>query len=144
MTLPRTVVVATDFSEQAEKATRYALELAQRLEAKVELVHAWQIPVVTSPELAMPLPVTFVDDLARDSQRAMDEAVKRHSTTGVPVHGTVVCGDARDAVLETLDKVKGELLVLGTHGRRGLKRALLGSVAENVVRFSPCPVLVVR
>lgn len=144
MELPNTIVVATDFSELAEKATAWAVELAAKLQARVVLVHAWMIPLVTSPEVAVPLPAGFIDDLAKDAQRSMDAAVKRHTRPGVALSGTVVCADPRDGVIEAAEQAKAGLIVLGTHGRRGLKRVLLGSVAENVVRTAHCPVMVVR
>jgi nucleotide-binding universal stress UspA family protein len=140
----RNIVVATDFSEQAEKATRYAIELAQRLDARVELVHVWSIPIVSYPDIVVPLPAGYIDDLAKEAQRGMDVALERHTVPGTPVTGAVVCGDPRDAVIEAADKAKADLLVLGTHGRRGLRRAVLGSLAETVVRLAKCPVLVVR
>ena len=60
------------------------------------------------------------------------------------VEGTVACGDPRDLVVKVAAEKKAGLIVVGTHGRRGLRRALLGSVAESVVRDAACPVLVVR
>jgi nucleotide-binding universal stress UspA family protein len=143
-TLPRTIVVPTDFSEHAEKATRYALELAKRLDARLELVHAWSVPIVSYPDLMVPLPATFIDDVGRDAQQRMDKALARTQAPGIAVSGTVVCGDARQALIELADQRKADLIVMGTHGRRGVKRALMGSVAEAVVRHAHCPVLVVR
>jgi nucleotide-binding universal stress UspA family protein len=140
----RQILVATDFSEHAERATRQALELARKLDARVQLVHAWSIPIVSYPDMVMPFPANVIDDIARDAQRAMDAALQRHVTPGVTLTGQVVCGDARDALVEAATKAKADLLVVGTHGRRGIQRALLGSVAESIVRHAPCPVLVVR
>ncbi len=144
MALPRSIVVATDFSETAEKATLAAVELAKKLDARVLLVHAWMIPLVSSADVPVPLPANFIDDLAADAQRAMDAALKRHQAAGVPVTGKVVCRDPRDGIIELAQEAKADWLVIGTHGRRGLKRLVLGSVAESVVRSAPCPVLVVR
>lgn len=144
MGLPKTIVVATDFSECAERATNYALELAQRLDARVELVHSWMVPpLATTGELAAPMGdlATVIEEGAHS---AMQDALKRYQRPGLKVNGTVICNDPRDAVLQAANDLKAELIVLGTHGRRGIRRALLGSVAETVVRTAPCPVLVVR
>ncbi len=142
--LPRLILVPTDFGEQADKAVRYALELAKKLDARVELVHVWSIPIVSYPDMMVPLPATVIDDVARDAQERMERAVAQNKTPGIAVSGAVVCGDARQSVIETADQHQANLIVMGTHGRRGLKRAVLGSVAEAVVRHAHCPVLVVR
>ncbi|MBK7864691.1 MAG: universal stress protein [Archangiaceae bacterium] len=144
MPLPMTIAVATDFSETADKAVKYAVELARKLDARVHLVHAWAIPVVSYPDMLVPLPAGLIDDIAIDAQNSMDAALKRHTTPGIKLEGTVVCGDARDAVLAAAEKAGANLLVVGTHGRTGLKRAVMGSVAEYLVRHSGVPVLVVR
>jgi nucleotide-binding universal stress UspA family protein len=144
MTLPRMIIVATDFSEQAEKATREALELARVCHARVHLVHAWSVSFVTAPELPTPVPASFIDDLARGAQTALDEALRKHQTPGVALSGVALYGDARDVVVDVARQQNAELIVIGTHGRRGLRRAVLGSVAEGVLRYAPCPVLVVR
>ena len=143
MSLARNILVATDFSEPAEKATRYALELAQKHDAKVHLVHAWTVPVLTAPE-GVTLPAALFTQIEQEAQRAMAAALQRHRTPGVALEGTVMLTDPRDAVTDLAQKLGADLVVIGTHGRRGLKRALLGSVAEGVVRSAPCPVLVVR
>jgi nucleotide-binding universal stress UspA family protein len=140
----RRIVVATDFSEGAEKATREAIELAKEYDARVELVHAWVLPLVSTPEMVSPVSTGLIDELEKEARRTMDAALLRHRTPGIAVEGTVVCSDPREAVVETAEKLKADLIVIGTHGRRGLKRALLGSVAEAVVRTAPCAVLVVR
>ncbi len=144
MSLPRTILVATDFSESAERATTYALQLAERLDARVELVHSWMVPALASPE-GMAVPIgALTSMLEQDAQRAMDGALQRHRHPGVQLRGRVICNDARDAVLQAADELQADLVVMGTHGRRGLRRALLGSVAESVLRTAHCPVLVVR
>lgn len=144
MALPHTIVVATDFSEQAEKATREALELARVCNARVHLVHAWSVSFVAAPELPTPVPASFIDDLARGAQAALDEALHKHRTVGVTLTGVALYGDARDVVIDVARQQHADLLVVGTHGRRGLRRAILGSVAEGVLRYAPCAVLVVR
>ena len=144
MSLPRMILVATDFSECAERATSYALDLAERLDARVELVHSWTLPPITLPE-GMVAPVGDLAKLIEEgAQRAIDDALARHERKGVRLHGTLICNDPRDAVIQAANQLKADLVVMGTHGRRGWRRALLGSVAEEVVRGARCPVLVVR
>jgi nucleotide-binding universal stress UspA family protein len=86
----------------------------------------------------------MIDDVVKDSQAALDNLINpRRSLARI---GRVVLrtGDARDLILHGCEDVQADLIVMGTHGRRGLRRALLGSVAEAIVRTAPCPVLTVR
>src|SRR5690606_25354113 len=78
------------------------------------------------------------------AKTALAEVVRKHEGSGVPLRGLVAEGETWRALLATAEDVKAGLIVMGTHGRRGLPRALLGSVAEKVVRMASCPVLTVQ
>lgn len=142
--LPKRIVVATDFTEQADLAVAHALSLAQRLDARVQLVHTYVVPMPGPPDLGG----AFIGDLAvrmaADAERSMQDALARHRRPGVEVSGVVKEGDARDQIIEVAKAFGADLIVIGSHGRRGFKRLVMGSVAEMVVRHAPCPVLVVR
>src|SRR5678816_1037870 len=86
----------------------------------------------------------MIDTLVTDNQRSLDvlAAAKRAKCDIGEV--LLKTGDARDTINQTAKELGCDLIVMGTHGRRGLSRALLGSVAETVVRSAPCPVLTVR
>ncbi len=141
--LPKTILVATDFSEYAERATAYAVELAQRLGAKIVLVNAYLAPAFAFMELAPSAPM-FIDQVAEESRRLLQLAVARHRGSNVSIETVSQCGDARDVLVELATLRKADLIMTGTHGRRGVGRALLGSIAESIVRSAPCPVLTVR
>lgn len=143
MSLPTTIVVGTDFSEQAEKATEYALELAQQFKARLHLVYSWQMPVPVASEAVL-YTGEVINQIEDDAEKAMEANLKRYRARWADVDGSVECGDPRDLVVKLAAEKKAGLIVVGTHGRHGLRRALLGSVAESVVRSAPCPVLVVR
>ncbi len=144
MALPTMILVATDFSEIAERATDYAIELAQKLGASVTLLHAWSLQTIGMPE-SFVLPIgSMNEELEAAAVKGANAAVERHKSAGVPLSARVVCADARDAIVTAAEELPAQLIVLGTHGRRGVRRALLGSVAESVVRHAPCPVLMVR
>ena len=99
------------------------------------------VPVASEAVLYSGEVITQIED---DGDEAMAAALQRYRMSFDAVDGSVICGDARDVVVK-LAKDKGAgLIVVGTHGRHGLRRALLGSVAETIVRDAPCPVLVVR
>jgi nucleotide-binding universal stress UspA family protein len=86
----------------------------------------------------------MIDSMIADNQKAIDELASRKCTAARIGQVLLKTGDARDLINQTALEVGADLIVMGTHGRRGITRALLGSVTENVVRTAPCPVLTVR
>lgn len=144
MSLPKTILVPTDFSPHAEQALDYALDLAGKLDATVHVLNVIGIPALGVPELGVAVTSTVIDQIVRDNTDALDKLVALHAgkaRLGRPILRT---GDARDEILHVAEELKADLIVMATHGRRGVARALLGSVAEMVVRTSPVPVLTVR
>lgn len=140
--LPKNILVPTDFSEGAEEALTYACELASRLDATIHLVNVVGIPALGVPEMGVALTATVIDQLIADNQKALEIAGdKCAARIGETILKT---GDARDSINAAAKEVKADLIVMGTHGRRGVSRVLLGSVAESVVRTSSCPVLTIR
>jgi universal stress protein A len=82
--------------------------------------------------------------MERSAKKGLEDSVARWAKADVPMEAHLKWEDPRHAVVDVAKEVKADLVVIGTHGRKGLKRALMGSVAESVVRFAPCPVLTVR
>jgi nucleotide-binding universal stress UspA family protein len=142
--LPKNILVPTDLSEGAEEALDYACELAARLDATVHLLHVIGVPALGVPELGVAITSSVVDSLIQDNQVALDKLAdsrRMHVKIGEVILRT---GDARDTIDQAAKDVGADLIVMGTHGRRGVSRALLGSVTEAVIRTAPCPVLAVR
>jgi universal stress protein A len=142
----RRVLVPTDFSECSAVALRYGLALAERFDAHVHLLHAVQNPF-DQPWAAEVYAVSQADfeSTARDeSDRRLAALLARSgrqpdqmtclTTIGSPF--LAIVGYAKDELID--------LIVMGTHGRGPVAHLLIGSVAENVVRQAPCPVLTVR
>ncbi len=135
------ILVPTDFSDCAEYATDVAATIALRFEATVRLLHVHAPPIVAYPyavTLAWPL-----DDLMAAAERAMARSLARVRERIPEADSVVVEGDPARSILDTVEGSHADLIVMGTHGRRGLSRVLLGSVAEKVVRLSVVPVLTV-
>ena len=141
MSLPTTILVATDFSEQAEHALDYAVELAGKLGAKLYAVNVVGLPTYGIPELGLAITSAVMDQVVKTSQNELDKAAAKHPDARIDT--ILRTGDARDAILATAVEVGAQLVVVGSHGRRGVTRALLGSVAESIVRHSPVPVLTI-
>lgn len=144
MTLPKNILVPIDFSPHSEQVLDYAVELAGKLDATVHLINVIGIPALGVPELGVAVASAAIDMVVTENQRALDKLVEERRATGRMGQALLRTGDARDLILHAAEEVHADLVVMATHGRRGLSRALLGSVAESVVRTSPVPVLTVR
>lgn len=138
------ILCPTDFSVGSQQALRVATRLATETGAELVLVHAWYVPPsMYAGEYIFPPNV--LGELADDAQRGIDAVVRDAQALGAKrVSGRIVNGVPWSEIVELLGKERFDLCVLGTHGRTGLARVLLGSVAEKIVRHAPCPVLAVR
>jgi len=144
MNLPKIILVPTDFGDASDCAVEYGVTLAKALEAEVVLLHAFEIPVIGFPDGAMIATVDMTNQILAGARAGMEKITRRYEGTGVSFRSLVEQGDPWHTVLETAEKVGAELIVMGTHGRKGLPRALLGSVAEKVVRSAHIPVLTIH
>jgi len=135
----KNILFATDFSPAAEGALPYAIGLAQQYGAKIHGVHV-RFPAtypIVGPE-AMPQVIEAAEEQAKFEAKQMHEMLE-----SVPHEVTVTEGDLWPTLSEIVSKQNTDLIVMGTHGRTGLSRALLGSAAEEVFRKASCPVLTV-
>jgi universal stress protein A len=138
------VLVPIDFSPYAEQALDYAIALAQRLQARVTLLHVIEPPLVAGADMgAWPSPA-FVDELEVAITSDMESYLTRVTSAGLAGEMTVVHGVPFQEILDTAKARQVDLIIMGTHGRTGLSHVLSGSVTEKVVRLAPCPVLIAR
>ena len=140
----KTILVATDFSVAAETALDNALALAAQLGAKVYLVHAYELPIVGFPDGTLIASAEVAGRIIASAQKDLAACVAKRRDSSVEIVPILKQADPREAVLAVAEEVSADLVVMGTHGRRGLARALIGSVAESVVRTSPVPVLTIH
>jgi nucleotide-binding universal stress UspA family protein len=135
----KTILHPTDFSKPSEYALRFACALARDYQARLLVVHVVEPPVYYG-ELGMtvPLPVDF--------NKSLEERLSRlvPADSGIPVETFLVEGSASKEILRLAEAQHCDLIVLGTHGRTGLSRVLLGSVAEDVIRHTRLPVLTLK
>lgn len=144
MTAPKTILVATDFSEQADQALEYAAVLAASLGATVHLIHAIAIPTMGVPEVGVAYRALDIEAMTKHAQKSLDDRVTRYRGRIELGPTRLEVGDPRDLIDRAAADLGADLIVIGTHGRRGIRRLLLGSVAESVLRTAPCPVLTIR
>ena len=140
----KTILVPTDFSAYSDVAVDYAVELAMRLDATVYLLHIVHIPVIGTGEMGNVHASALTQVAHRDAQISL-EALATKLRDRVEVAAVrIETGDAREVIDRVAEQIDADLIVMGTHGRRGFSRWFLGSVAESVVRTAPCPVLTIH
>jgi nucleotide-binding universal stress UspA family protein len=148
MTVFRRIVHATDFSTASRPALARAIALARQNRATLWVVHALPPLVVpTAGDFAFVPPRTY-EMLERSAhqhaRKQLAALVGRAKKARVRATALLVDGVPHEQVLRAARRQRADLLVIGKHGRTGLSKALMGSVAERVVRLAPCPVLTVR
>ncbi len=139
------ILVATDFSETAELALDRALELAQRHESEIMLVHVMQpeLPVVAAPDM-MVVPPDYEALLREASNEGLSQSADRVRKAGVRVQTRLEVGSPASRITTCAQEIGAELIMIGTRGNTGFKHLMLGSVAEEVVRMAEQPVLTVH
>lgn len=141
------ILVPVDGSAAASQGLSEAIELASNLKARIRLAHVVE-PIVMMPAEAMASAVIELANSIRDAGSALlKECEKKVAKAGVEVDQTLIEALGRSAgecVVKEAEETKADLIVCGTHGRRGVRRLLMGSDAEYIVRRTPVPVLLVR
>ena len=144
MSRARRILHATDFSSASRPAFARTLALAKKDRAQLFLLH---VLVPPSPFLGDRLPPSYLELQARarrEAERRLAAAALRARKTGLRVHATLVAGAPAEEILRASRRCRPDLIVIGTHGRTGLGRVFMGSVAERVLERASCPVLTVR
>lgn len=145
MALPKRILVPTDFSEPAAAALAYAKTLAEAVGASLEVLHVMEDPL---PGLRQPDHVCSVPAIREQLEREAGEQLKAVFTpeerTMLHAVTTAHWGTPYAQILKTASENNTDLIVMGTQGRGALLHALMGSVAERVVRHARCPVLTVH
>lgn len=149
MAIITSILCPVDLSDSGRGPLDYALFLARGTGARVEVLHVWDLPVVVSPDLIIWTESASGATLA-DLVKMRAEAAMRHFLAPLPEADRALLavhlepGSPAIAIVERAASAGHDLVVMGTHGRSGVSRLFLGSVAERVVRHAPCPVLTVH
>ena len=135
------VLVPTDGSEGTRGAVEHAIDHARRYDAALHVVYVVDARVGVVRETT---PDAIFEELETRGQRAIDDVITQAEAAAVDtIEGVVARGDPHQAILDYVDDADIDLIVMGTHGRSGLDRYLLGSVTEKVLRLTEVPVLAV-
>jgi nucleotide-binding universal stress UspA family protein len=145
----QTLLVATDFSDASALATAYAFSLARALNARLYIMHVVpedDVRVVTAIRNYLQSEVTpeaLVETFYTEADKRLTTLVEDAHATDLVPERLIVTGQPAVAIMSCATAKQAQLIIIGTHGRRGVTRFFMGSVAERVLRDAPCAVLVV-
>lgn len=140
MTESGTILVPIDFEGAGQEALRMAQSLAPRLGLRVVLLHVYTIPVFVYPGFE---PIA-APGLPEELESAAKQALEQLAASSGKLETVLRAGDPAAEILRVIEEKRPSMVVMGTHGRRGMAHFLLGSVAEKVIRGSSVPVLTVH
>ncbi|HSP79376.1 MAG TPA: universal stress protein [Myxococcaceae bacterium] len=143
----RRILVPIDFSEHSRHALEHALSLAEPLGASVDLLHVWVPPRHVAPDTLLLVPGSADASLETTglthAGRELHAWLERYRSSPVLLQAHLERGHAAETIAHVAEHGY-DLIVMGTHGRTGLARVMLGSVAQKVSTLAPCPVMTVR
>lgn len=140
------ILCPLDFSENSMEALDNAIEMARQLSAKLILAHViTPIPVVPTPSHPSEFDISSYREMLKDTaDKNMDSIVKDKIPSGVEFEKIISSGDPAQEIDKIAQNEDVDLLIISTHGRSGLKHLIFGSVAEKIIRHTPCPVLTIK
>ena len=143
------ILLTTDLSGNSEAAFPYAAELAKRFQGEIYLIHVFVESMYFPPTGLDITPPPDWNEWVLESLKADEEKLKTltaslQKTTEVPIHSMLLDGNTSREIIKFATEKEMDCIVIATHGRSGLSHMLFGSVAENVFRQAPCPVMTVR
>jgi nucleotide-binding universal stress UspA family protein len=147
MTRIRRILCPTDFSPASRPALACAVELCRANRAELSILHVFNPAIPMAGEAYYALPQAYgrmLADIRADARRGLDRVVARARKAGVRVKGLLLEGVPHDRIVRAARSSRADLVVMGTHGRTGIPRLFIGSVAARVIALAPCPVMTLR
>jgi nucleotide-binding universal stress UspA family protein len=144
MKAKKRILYPTDFSPAADAAFAYTLESARREDAVIILLHVIEPESPLADELALTLKGPGRDAVETAARMRFDDLLARAKAANVQASDLLRQGRAADEIANAAASEFADVIIMGTHGRTGLRRIMLGSIAERVVATAPCPVITVR
>ena len=136
------ILFPTDFSESAENASHYAISLAQKYGGKIYAVHVIE-PFTYTVDFGIDYSAQY-KEMETSAKKLLNEIVASLKKSKIDVEGVLLSGEPFVEIIKYAKKKQVNLIIMATHGRTGIEHMLMGSVAEKVVRKSPCPVLSIK
>jgi universal stress protein A len=144
MTRFETILVPVDFSEHSREALDTAIQMAHLFGSTIHLLHCYHIQTAGISPYGIVLPSGYYADIRDAAEKRLSEWHEKVSGEGIKVESRLSADSPSLAINLAAEEIKADVIVMGTRGLSGLKHAMLGSVAERVVRLAPCPVLTVK
>ncbi len=141
----KSILFPTDFSEGSAQALQYAVDMAKKYSAKLYVVHViydiakatgWYVPHVSMDQM--------YKDIEQGAKKELENFGVEELSGVKNIERSVIMGVPHEEIVNFANKNRIDLIIMGTHGRKGIDRMLFGSTASQIVRFAPCPVLTVR
>lgn len=136
----RKIIVPVDFLQHTNQVAEYALYVSQKLGAAIFFTHVVEEAHVYG-DFADPSLESYASRIAEHAEARMNRLVDTFKNNVSGCEGKVYRGDITDSIIQCAKEQDGDLIIIGTHGRKGLEKMWLGSVAERVVKKAPCPTL---
>lgn len=138
------IITPVDFEKNTEKLVAFALDIANQLSAQISFIHVIEPYSMGDMMLGSPSFGEFEEKRKTDAEERMANLINDNEGKGRRCSGKVVSGDIVDEIVAYAGDEGVDLIIIGTHGARGLEKILLGSVAERVVKSAHCPTLVMN
>ncbi len=143
MSAIKNILVATDLADTSERVHQYAVELATKLGAKITLLHVFSLPIYNFPDGTFVPTAEVAAQVSDAAQRHLDATCARIKEQGLDVSAVLRSGSPADEIQSVAKETGADLILMGTHGRSALGRALLGSTANAIIRTSNIPVITI-
>jgi nucleotide-binding universal stress UspA family protein len=134
------IVVPIDFNQHTDQLAEFATDIAQTFNADVKFIHVVE-PYENYSSYAYPSLGPLTNEVVEHTEGKMKQFVKKNRERFSSCEGKILQGNIVDSIIRYVNEESGDLIIIGTHGRKGLERLWLGSVAERVIKSAPCPTL---
>ncbi len=140
----KNLLCPVDFSDTSKHALSVAADFAERLDAGLHIVHVYQLPASSYPEGVFDVPDDLESNIEKQLSKKLDDFVKSNCKLKTNITTDIYEGVTHTQIVNAANDKNADMIIMGTHGRTGVSHALIGSVAERVVRTSKVPVLTIR
>jgi nucleotide-binding universal stress UspA family protein len=139
------ILVPVDFSENSQKILRSAVQIAEKFSAGLSVVFVVQSFEDYSGFFVPHMPISqFEEEMVQSAEKKMESFLKENLDETISCDSKILAGDVAEEIISYAEREKAGLIVMGTHGYKGLEKVLFGSIAEKVVKTAPCPVLTIN
>ena len=138
------ILVAVDFSDVSQREIDYALSLAEKVGARVTVLHAYHLPFYSVSDGMVFPTAEQAERVMEAAQKALEAALAQTRERGVAVDGLLREGHPSEQIVAVAEEIGADLIIVGTHGHGAIKHALLGGIALDVIRIAKAPVLTIH